>query len=208
MNPSHRALRALDCTLLFLSVPLWSLALGTTALACIVTQGRPVLFVQPRIGRDGRTFLIYKFRTMIPDADLHLDSKGLPIGQRVTRTGAILRRIGIDELPQVINVLKGDMSLVGPRPVLPEWLARIPGGAEHPRFRTRPGITGLAQVAGRNSVLWSRRLALDARWATEAGVPLYLATLAKTPATIGRQTVSPDRNPGEVNDLDDRGGSP
>jgi lipopolysaccharide/colanic/teichoic acid biosynthesis glycosyltransferase len=138
---------------------------------------------------------------MIRDADAYLDAEGRPTRDRVTRVGRVLRRIGVDELPQLLNVLRGDMSLVGPRPVLPEKVERIPGGTAHPRFSVPPGLTGPAQVAGRNQVLWSRRLELETRYVERRGVVPNLRWILATPWALTRPTVAKDRNPEDVDDL-------
>lgn len=123
--------------------------------------GRPILFRQVRPGRGGRPFTMYKFRTM---RDLR-DGQGrpLPDAERLTPLGRLLRRFSLDELPELWNVLRGDMSLVGPRPLLMEYLPRYtPEQAR--RHDVRPGITGLAQVLGRNALPFSQRLALDVQY--------------------------------------------
>jgi lipopolysaccharide/colanic/teichoic acid biosynthesis glycosyltransferase len=133
--------------------------LGLAALGVRLALGRPVLFRQPRLGRDGRVFILLKLRTMAqgPGDD----------AARLGRFGRGLRAAGIDELPQLWQVLRGEMSLVGPRPLPPEYRARF-SPAEAARLLVRPGLCGLAQAAGRNAVPWGRRLALDARYARAA----------------------------------------
>lgn len=120
--------------------------------------GRPVLFRQIRPGLDGRPFEMLKFRTMLDarDAKGHL----LPDEQRVTRFGQFLRSTSIDELPELINVLKGDMSLVGPRPLLMEYLP-LYNEEQKRRHDVRPGITGWAQINGRNAISWKKKFELD-----------------------------------------------
>jgi len=137
---------------LILAVPL----LAVLALAVLVVLGRPVLFRQARIGRNGVPFAVLKFRSMAagPGED----------AARLGRFGRALRASGLDELPQLINVLRGEMSLVGPRPLPLDYLARFTA-AEAGRHRVRPGLAGLAQAAGRNAVPWDRRLALDCVYA-------------------------------------------
>ncbi len=148
--------RALDlagaATLLAVSAPLMVLV----ALAVLLALGRPVLFRQARSGRGGRSFVLLKFRSMaeVPGED----------AARLSRFGRALRASGLDELPQLLNVLRGEMSLVGPRPLPPDYLA-LYTEREARRLRARPGLAGLAQAAGRNAVPWGRRLALDARYA-------------------------------------------
>jgi sugar transferase EpsL len=122
------------------------------------TMGSPVLFKQIRPGKDETLFTLYKFRTM---ADLR-DAKGnmLDDHERVTRTGTLLRKFSIDELPQLWNVLKGDMSFVGPRPLLPEYLPRY-SPEQRKRHLVKPGITGWAQVSGRNNITWEQKFSCD-----------------------------------------------
>ena len=145
--------------------------------------GRPVLFRQVRPGRGGRPFTMYKFRTM---RDLR-DARGrpLPDAERLTPLGRLLRRFSLDELPELWNVLRGDMSLVGPRPLLMEYLPRYtPEQAR--RHEVRPGITGLAQVLGRNALPFSRRLALDVQYVDRFSlwfdIKILWWTLWKVPA--------------------------
>jgi len=129
------------------------------AAACILAfMGRPILFVQSRPGRDGRFFKLYKFRTMSDAVDAR--GKLLPDAERLTGLGRLLRRTSLDELPQLWNVLRGDMSLVGPRPLLVEYLP-LYSAEQARRHEVRPGITGWAQVNGRNDQSWDERLRLD-----------------------------------------------
>jgi lipopolysaccharide/colanic/teichoic acid biosynthesis glycosyltransferase len=125
-------------------------------------HGRPILFVQERPGLDTKPFKIYKFRTMqdLRDASGNL----LPDEQRLTPLGRFLRVTSLDELPELFNVLKGDMSLVGPRPLLMNYLPYYTERERH-RHTIRPGITGLAQISGRNELSWKERLELDVWYA-------------------------------------------
>ncbi len=130
--------------------------LGAAAIV-FVFIGRPILFRQERPGLHGRSFMLNKFRTLRTVEDSCADA---PDQERLTRVGALLRRMHLDELPQLFNVLVGDMSLVGPRPLLVEYLSRYtPSQAR--RHEVLPGITGLAQVRGGNQLPWSARLRLD-----------------------------------------------
>ncbi|HTL98116.1 MAG TPA: sugar transferase, partial [Holophagaceae bacterium] len=133
------------------------------AVAIRLEDGGPALFRQTRAGRGRRPFRIFKFRSMVVDADRLLDASGKPTGQRVTRVGKLLRFTSLDELPQLLNVLLGDMSLVGPRPGLPEQAERY-DATQLRRFEVRPGLTGLAQVKGRNTLKWSERLRYDVEY--------------------------------------------
>jgi lipopolysaccharide/colanic/teichoic acid biosynthesis glycosyltransferase len=125
------------------------------AAAILVALGRPVLFRQRRAGRDGCEFVILKFRTLRPAA--HPDE---PDRDRRTRLGELLRWTSLDELPQLVNILKGDMSVIGPRPTLPEQVCHYTP-RQRGRLAVRPGLTGWAQVCGRNSLSWPERIELD-----------------------------------------------
>lgn len=129
-----------------------ALPMGVIALAIRRSMGRPVLFRQERPGLDGRPFELVKFRTM-------RDGDG-PDGARLTPLGRLLRATSLDELPELWNVLRGDLTLVGPRPLLPRYLDRY-SPTQARRHEVRPGLTGLAQVHGRNATTWDERLALD-----------------------------------------------
>jgi lipopolysaccharide/colanic/teichoic acid biosynthesis glycosyltransferase len=155
---------ALALVLLVVLAPLAALI----ALAIVVESGRPVFFVHPRAGRDGRPFRMPKFRTMVPDAievgrrmGISEDPFGVVHGDpRVTRLGRWLRRTGLDELPQLWNVLRGQMSLVGPRADILEQVKSYED-RERRRLSVKPGITGWAQVHGRDSITWPERFELD-----------------------------------------------
>ncbi len=157
--------RFLDVALTLLAAPLWLPALALAALAVLVCDGRPVVFRQMRAGFGGRPFALLKLRTMA--------------GGRVTRLGAALRRLSLDELPQLVNVLAGDMSLVGPRPLPVEYLPRYtPEQAR--RHLVRPGLTGWAQVHGRNALTWERKFAYDVEYVERRGLMLDLKILCLT----------------------------
>lgn len=151
----------------------------------LATQGRPVLFRQPRPGRDGVVFELVKFRTM-----LHPDATHVTDAERLTPVGTFLRSTSLDELPTLWNVLKGDMSLVGPRPLLVQYLDRYtPEQAR--RHEVRPGVTGLAQVNGRNGLTWEDKFALDVEYVDDRTLLLDLKILAKTlQAVVARDGIS------------------
>ena len=148
-------------------------------------MGRPILFTQRRPGRHGRIFKIYKFRTM---ADLR-DETGelLPDAERLTRLGRFLRSSSIDELPQLLNVLKGDMSLVGPRPLPVDYLS-LYSPAQARRHEMRPGITGWAQVSGRNAISWQEKFRIDVLYVDRWNLWIDLRILLSTALAVARRT--------------------
>jgi lipopolysaccharide/colanic/teichoic acid biosynthesis glycosyltransferase len=161
-------------------------------------SGRPVLFRQARAGKDGRPFSMLKFRTMVPDAvelgrelGLSKDPFGVvPEDPRVTRSGRFLRRTSLDELPQLLNVLRGDMSLVGPRPDLLEQVGNYEP-ADRRRLAVKPGITGWAQVQGRDEIPWEERFRFDAWYVDNWSLGLDARILARTVAQLGRPDPEP-----------------
>ncbi|MDR1796629.1 MAG: sugar transferase [Clostridiales Family XIII bacterium] len=158
------------------------------ALLVAARLGRPVLFRQERPGQGARIFLLYKYRTMT-------DARGadgglLPDAERLTDFGRALRRTSLDELPELLNILKGDMSFVGPRPLLVRYLPRYtPEQAR--RHETRPGLTGLAQVNGRNAITWEEKFALDVRYVDTVSFALDLGIFFRTArAVLGREGIT------------------
>jgi lipopolysaccharide/colanic/teichoic acid biosynthesis glycosyltransferase len=162
--------------------------LGIAALAVKLADGGPVLYRQSRVGRDGRGFDLLKLRTMVVDAERQ--GAGYAVDRddpRITRVGRVLRRLSIDELPQLWNVLRGDMSLVGPRPTLRYQVERYDERQRH-RLDVKPGLTGWAQVHGRAALPWDERIELDL-WYVEHRSPwLDLKILARTPLALFRGT--------------------
>ena len=155
-------------------------ALAAAALAIKLEDGGPVLFQQERVGRDGRDFTLLKLRTMIVDA--HKVGAGYAVNHgdpRITRVGDVLRKTSIDELPQLVNVLRGDMSLVGPRPTLRYQVEQYTP-RQRRRLEVRPGITGWAQLHGRASLPWSERIELDVWYVDHRSVWLDLQILVRT----------------------------
>ena len=169
--PGGAAKRLLDVVGSVFAFAVFLPVLGVAALAVRLTMGRPVLFRQVRPGLQGRSFVLYKLRTMTagPGSD----------DERLTRPGRLLRALSIDELPQLLNVLKGDMSLVGPRPLRMEYLSRYTP-AQARRHEVRPGITGWAQVHGRNVTSWEERLAQDVWYVDHRSFRLDLKILLMT----------------------------
>jgi lipopolysaccharide/colanic/teichoic acid biosynthesis glycosyltransferase len=150
------------------------------AIAIVVDAGWPPLFVQERVGKAGRIFRVYKFRTMINNAiDQGLGTTVSRSDGRITRIGAFLRTWSLDELPQLLNVLKGDMSLVGPRPTLAYQVAQYTD-YQRRRLEMKPGITGWAQVNGRNALPWPERIKLDVWYVDHFSLMLDLHILIRT----------------------------
>ena len=170
--------------LLLLSSPLLALA----ALAIKLEDGGPVLYRQRRVGKDGVEFELLKLRTMIVGAEAQGTGWAVDKGDpRITRAGRILRRLSLDELPQLWNIVRGDMSLIGPRPTLKYQVEQYEPWKRR-RLDVKPGLTGLAQVEGRASLSWDDRIRLDV-WYVENRSPwLDLKILARTPLALFRGT--------------------
>ncbi|MCI8391764.1 MAG: sugar transferase [Roseburia sp.] len=179
--------RPLDILISGTALVLLSPVLGATALLVRAKLGSPVLFVQERPGRKNpvtgqeRIFKIYKFRTMTDACGE--DGELLPDEQRLTRFGKLLRSTSLDELPELFNILKGDMSLAGPRPLLPEYLPRYSEAQRH-RHDVRPGLTGLAQVSGRNALSWEEKFEDDVRYVRHITFAGDLKILFQTVAAV------------------------
>lgn len=173
-----RAKRGIDIAGAVVGLALGAAPMAAIAAALAVGMGRPVLFRQDRPGLGGETFTLYKFRTMRsgPGTD----------GDRLTPLGRALRATSLDELPELWNVLRGDMSLVGPRPLLVEYLDRY-SPRQARRHEVRPGLTGLAQVSGRNALSWDERLELDVRYVETWSITGDLRILARTLASVVRR---------------------
>ena len=142
------------CVLLII----WPILLIIIIFLHFANKGAGVFFTQNRPGKDAKIFKAIKFKTMADERDA--EGKLLPDAQRLTKVGRIVRSLSIDELPQLINVLKGDMALVGPRPLLPKYLP-LYSKEQYRRHEVRPGITGWAQVNGRNNISWTKKFELD-----------------------------------------------
>ena len=180
--------RAIDIVVSSLALVVLSPLLLVIAVAVLVTLGRPILFAQQRAGRRSNPFTIRKFRTMTDDRDSHGDP--LPDAERLNAFGRFLRSTSLDELPEFFNVLRGEMSLVGPRPLPVHYLPRY--SQRHARrHEVRPGITGLAQVNGRNLTTWSDRLDMDVWYVDNRSLILDLQLLSRTvESVISRNGVS------------------
>src|SRR5262245_3356942 len=155
--------------------------IAATAVLVYVDVGRPLLFRQVRTGRGGEIFELFKFRTMKDAVDA--SGRALPDRERASAIGQLLRACSLDELPQMINVLRGDMSLVGPRPLLPEYLPRY-SPRQARRHEVKPGITGLAQIEGRNGLSWPEKFELDVFYVDHQSLSLDLRILARTVAAV------------------------
>ena len=176
----YRGKRLLDLTIVTM-VALPAIVIGMVgALAILSEDGRPVLFRQVRIGRSGQQFVLLKLRTM---TRIRRSEDAFPDPQDFTRIGRLLRRLSIDELPQLINVLRGEMSIVGPRPTLPYQVQRY-DSRQAGRLRVLPGLTGLAQVNGRNEMTWSERIEWDLQYVASQSLWLDLKVLARTVQVI------------------------
>jgi undecaprenyl phosphate N,N'-diacetylbacillosamine 1-phosphate transferase len=161
--------------------------LAATALAIYMESGRPILFRQERLGLEGRVFLMYKFRSMQVGAEKEGTGQYSYEGDpRVTRVGKFIRKTSIDELPQFINILKGEMSIIGPRPVLTyhPWPLEQYSTRQRKRFSVRPGVTGLAQINGRKAVQWEDRIKLDVQYAQSMSLTGDIKILLKTIAKV------------------------
>jgi lipopolysaccharide/colanic/teichoic acid biosynthesis glycosyltransferase len=180
--------RVLDLALTIPALIVLSPLLALLALLVRLTLGSPVLFRQQRPGLHGRLFTMLKFRTMTNDRDAQ--GRLLPDHERITRLGQFLRGTSLDELPELVNVLRGDMSLVGPRPLLARYLDRYTR-EQMRRHEVLPGITGLAQVNGRNVASWEYRFALDVRYVDQQSLLLDFKILVLTVLkTLKREGIS------------------
>jgi lipopolysaccharide/colanic/teichoic acid biosynthesis glycosyltransferase len=171
----------MDLGLVVLGLPLWGPLFLAVWLVVLIGLGRPVFFRQKRAGLNGKPFSIIKFRTM-SDAR---DASGtlLPDADRLTRGGRLLRSLSLDELPELLNVLRGEMSLVGPRPLPVSYLDRY-SAVQARRHEVVPGITGWAQVNGRNAVDWETRFHMDVWYVDNRSLWLDLRILGKTLLTV------------------------
>ena len=176
--------RLLDLALLVLSSPLWVSLLLVTACLVRFRLGSPVLFRQRRPGLNERPFVLLKFRTMTDARDGH--GRLLPDAERLTAFGLWLRSTSLDELPELINVLRGEMSLVGPRPLLERYLP-LYSARHRRRHAALPGLTGLAQVAGRNALSWPDRFDLDVQYVQTRSLRLDLQILLRTVVLVLRR---------------------
>jgi len=172
--------RIIDFFAALLGIILVSPLMLIIAVLLKLTSKGAVMFTQDRLGKNAGVFKLYKFRTMIPGA-VNIGT-GLSVAEkdsRITNIGKLLRKTSLDELPQLFNVLKGDISLVGPRPTVPEHLQYY-GPFERKRLEMKPGITGLAMVKGRASIPWSKRIEYDVEYVNKFSLLLDIVILLKT----------------------------
>ena len=174
----HFFKRFIDFCIVFTALLIiWPVLLVIYIWLTIANKGAGAFFFQERPGMHGKIFKIYKFKSMTDERDAQ--GKLLPDGERLTKVGAFVRKTSIDELPQLFNVLKGDMALIGPRPLLPEYLPYYTE-REQLRHTVRPGITGLSQVNGRNMITWDDKLEQDAFYAENLSLKMDIQILLKT----------------------------
>lgn len=173
--------RLLDLVVSTTALVLLAPVFGLVALMVALYMGRPVFFVQLRPGLNGRLFPLFKFRSLTEAC--HPDGTLLPAHDRITTFGRLLRSSSLDELPELINVLRGEMSLVGPRPLLAHYLL-LYSTEQARRHEVLPGLTGWAQIHGRNGLAWGRRLALDVWYVDHWSLWLDLRILVQTIAIV------------------------
>lgn len=181
-----------DRLLAAISIILLSPFIAVLAIAIYFQMGSPIIFSQPRGGKDNSVFTFFKFRTMTDERDR--DGKLLPDMERLTPLGEFLRQTSLDELPQLWNVLKGEMSFIGPRPFVAKYLDRYTP-AQARRHAVNPGITGWAQINGRNSISWEEKFELDLwyidRWSLGLDLKILVLTVAKI---VSKEGVDEDQN--------------
>lgn len=181
MNTSdgpYRGKRTLDLAIVMIvGVPASVIGVGS-ALAVRFTSPGPIFFRQERVGMGGKTFEVWKFRTMVAG-----DNPIFPDASRITTAGRVLRRLSLDELPQLVNVALGEMSIVGPRPTLPYQVERY-DDHQRRRLAVRPGLTGLAQVNGRNALTWGERIEFDVKYVMTQSAVEDLRIILSTATTM------------------------
>lgn len=175
---SHFLKRILDFLIVFcVLVTIWPILLLLIIWLHFANKGAGVFFTQERPGKNGKIFKVIKFKTMTDECDANGDL--LPDEQRLTKVGKFIRSTSVDELPQLINVLRGDMALIGPRPLLPKYLP-LYNKEQARRHEVRPGITGWAQVNGRNAISWTKKFELDVWYVDHCSFILDLRIIVLT----------------------------
>ncbi len=184
--------RCLDFLLSLCGIIVLSPVLLVVAVLVRVKLGSPVLFRQERPGRHEKIFTLYKFRTMTDERDE--DGNLLPDDRRLTGFGKMLRSTSLDELPELFNILKGDMSVIGPRPLLVRYLPRY-NDFQRQRHNVRPGLTGLAQISGRNAITWQEKFAYDVEYVNHLTFAMDVSIFIKTiRAVLKREGISSETN--------------
>lgn len=174
----HFFKRVIDFTIALVALlVIWPILLIIYIWLTIANKGAGAIFYQERPGKGEKIFRVMKFKSMTDEKDA--EGKLLPEAQRLTKVGAFIRKTSIDELPQLINVLKGDMALIGPRPLLPKYIP-LYNEEQHRRHDVRPGITGWAQVNGRNNVTWTEKFKLDVWYVDHCSMWLDIKILFMT----------------------------
>src|SRR5436190_9123092 len=174
-------IRLLDIVLVLVTMPVWVPVLIVLMVLVRLKLGSPIFFTQVRPGLNGRPFRLFKFRTMIDARDAN--GKLLPDGERLNGFGRALRSTSFDELPELFNVIRGEMSLVGPRPLLIQYLPRYTTEQAR-RHEANPGITGWAQINGRNAITWDEKLALDVWYVDHQSLRLDIKILCRTVSRV------------------------
>jgi lipopolysaccharide/colanic/teichoic acid biosynthesis glycosyltransferase len=180
--------RCFDISVVTLSLPALLPVIGIVGLLIKSNSAGPIFFRQKRIGLNGKVFVVYKFRTMVQDAEAVGRSVTTKEDARVTSLGAILRKRKVDELPQIFNVLKGDMSLVGPRCTVEEDFLRM-DRKQRERFWVKPGLTGLAQIRGNTSIPWPMRIKYDLEYVEKQAVLFDIRIIFETILMIFRGSI-------------------
>jgi sugar transferase EpsL len=182
----HLTQKILSIIIFIILSPLLGLICGTI----IVSNGSPILYKSKRAGKNGTQFTLYKFRTMRNKPNLKSDE--LSDSLRITRLGSLLRKTSLDELPSLINIIKGDMSFVGPRPLLPDYLL-LYNSEQFRRHEVLPGITGFAQINGRNAISWEEKFKLDVWYVDNRNLLLDIKIILKTVyKVIKRENINQD----------------
>ncbi len=186
LGPLGPVKRLIDLVIAGVALVLLSPLLLVIAVMVLIDDGWPILYVHERVGLKGRGFPFFKFRTMVKNADkigagYEIDAND----SRITRSGNFLRHWSLDELPQLVNVLRGEMSVVGPRPTL-RYQVETYDDFQRRRLDVRPGLTGLAQVSGRNSLTWPQRIELDVHYIDTYSLWLDLQILFRTVGVLAR----------------------
>lgn len=179
---AHFLKRLIDFIIVFIVLLIiWPILLVITIWLHFANKGAGAFFTQERIGKNGQCFKVIKYKTMTDERDIY--GKLLPDSDRLTKVGKFIRSTSIDELPQLLNVLKGDMSLIGPRPLLPRYLPYYTEEESH-RHDVRPGITGWAQCHGRNSITWDDKLAMDVWYVNHISFGVDIKIILKTIVSV------------------------